>query len=79
MFDERGERLICDGDNLLIYDYYNRYFKEGGVCGTLATHPQDGHSGTFLIWMITLSIKELNSLEEKHSAVTYLHQNVSQQ
>lgn len=22
----------------------------GGVCGTLTTHPQDGHSGTF--WII---------------------------
>lgn len=36
--------------NVKIIDFYNRNFVGGGgYCGTLATHPQDGHSGTFLI------------------------------
>lgn len=30
-------------------DVYNNRVKETPVCGTLATHPQDGHSGTFYV------------------------------
>jgi len=52
LLNERSERLICDGDNPLIYDYYNKYFR-GGVMGCLTSHPQDGHSGTFLVFSYT--------------------------
>lgn len=31
-------------------DVYNKRIKESPVCGTLSTHPQDGHSGTF--WLM---------------------------
>ena len=33
----------------IVIDSYNHRVIAGGVIGTLATHAQDGHSGTFLV------------------------------
>lgn len=45
---------------VLWYDFYNNKVHKEGVIGTLATHPQDGHSGTF--WVITNERCEDNTI-----------------
>lgn len=44
------------------YDVYNKRVKTTPVCGTVTTHPQDGHSGTF--WVVEKMVDDLYAQRE---------------
>ena len=49
MHNKCSEGFLCIDNHPLVFDKYNNRFIRGGHCGTLTTHPQDGHSGTFYL------------------------------
>lgn len=44
-----GSNGVIEVIKMAYYDVYNDKWHFTDACGTLATHPQDGHSGTFLV------------------------------
>lgn len=59
-----GSNGVIEVIKMAYYDVYNDKWHFTDACGTLATHPQDGHSGTFLV-------AEVRKMDEKRLGNIY--------